>query len=309
MIERRGLPFTLSLLNPKYWPSWLGLGIAWLVSLLPTPMRHSIGKKIGTYIYNNKKKRRHTVHTNLKIAFPELSNDQREAMALEHFQWYGCAIVDYGVIFFSSKKRLAKMTDIRGKEYIDAAKAENKTVILLVVHSVMLEFVMPQIGRDFDFFGSYKTSKNPVLDWIVARSRCKYASLVVSREEGLRKMVKSMSPDRLMMFAPDEDLGRENAVFAPFFGKEKSTLTTTSRLARMGKAVALPTFAYFDTKEQKYITHIGPPLENYPSKDVVADATNMNKALENLISERPEQYMWFMKFYFTRPEGDEERTY
>ena len=32
----------------------------------------------------------------------------------------------------------------------------------------------------------------------------------------------------------------------------------------------------------------------------------MNQALETLISQKPEQYMWFMKWYFTRPEGEEE---
>ncbi|MEH6457818.1 MAG: lysophospholipid acyltransferase family protein [Cocleimonas sp.] len=304
MTQRCGLPFTLSLLHPKNWPAWLGLGLAAIVSLFPTSVRHAIGRKIGSYIYNNNKKRRHTVNTNLKIAFPDLSESQREKMALKHLQWYGCAIVNYSVIFFAGKKRLASMSAIQGKEHVDTAMAGNKTVMLLLAHSVMLEFAPPQIGYHYDIFGSYKTSKNPVLDWIVARSRCRHVSLVVAREEGLRKIVKSMSPERAMIFLPDEDLGRENSVFAPFYNKDKSTLTTTARLAKMGKAVAMPMFVYFDVNQQKYITHIGPALENYPSKDAVADATNMNQALEALISEKPEQYMWFMKWYYTRPEGE-----
>ena len=308
MSQRCGLPFTLSLLHPKNWLAWLGLGLAAVFSIFPTSVRHATGRKIGSYIYNNNKKRRHIVNTNLNIAFPELSEEKRDAIALEHLQWYGCALVDYSMVFFSGRKRLSAMSEIRGKEHIDAARAENKTVMLLLAHSVMLEFGPPEIGLNYDIFGSYKTSKNPVIDWIVARSRCRQASLVVSRDEGLRKLVKSMSPERVMIFLPDEDLGRENAVFAPFYGTEKSTLTTTARLAKMGKAVALPTFVYFDKEQQKYITHIGPPLENYPSKDAIADATNMNQGLEALISENPEQYMWFMKWYFTRPEG-EKATY
>ncbi|MGK0271748.1 MAG: lauroyl/myristoyl acyltransferase [Cocleimonas sp.] len=306
MIQRCGLPFTFSLLHPKNWSAWFGLGLAAIISVFPTSARHSIGRKVGTYIYNNNKKRRHTVNTNLSITFPDLPEDQREAMSLRHLQWYGCGLVDYSMVFFASKKRLALMSEIIGKEHIDAAMTENKTVILLLAHSVMLEFGPPQIGYHFDIFGSYKTSKNPVLDWIVAHSRCRHASLVVSREEGLRKLVKSMSPERVMIFLPDEDLGRENSVFAPFFGKQKSTLTTTARLAKMGKAVALPLYVYFDESKQKYITHIGAPLENYPSKDAVADCTNMNHSLETLISQKPEQYMWFMKWYYTRPEGEPE---
>ncbi len=306
MTPRCGLPLTLSLFYPKYWLVWLGLGLAAIISLFPTSFRHALGRRIGSYIYTNNKKRRHIVNTNLKIAFPDLSEDQRETMSRIHLQSYGCALVDYSVIFFAGKKRLASLSEMQGKEYIDAAIAENKTVILLLAHSVMLEFGPPQIGYHYDIFGSYKTSKNPVLDWIVARSRCRHASLVVSRDEGLRKLVKSMSPERVMIFLPDEDLGRENSVFAPFFGKDKSTLTTTARLAKMGKAVALPMFVYFDADQQKYITKIGPSLENYPSKDAQADCTNMNQALAKLISQKPEQYMWFMKWYFTRPEGEED---
>ena len=283
MNQRCGLPFTLSLLHPKYLPAWLGLGLAAIISIFPTSVRHAIGRKVGSYIYNNNKKRRHTVNTNLKIAFPDLSKNQRESMALEHLQWYGCALVDYSMVFFSGRKRLSAMSELRGKQHIDAVRSENKNVILLLAHSVMLEFAPPEVGLHYDLFGSYKTSKNPVIDWIVARSRCRQASLVVSREEGLRKLVKSMSPERVMIFLPDEDLGTDNSVFAPFYGKAKSTLTTTSRLARMGKAAALPIFVYFDVDQQKYVTLIGPPLENYPSKDAVADATNMNHALEALI--------------------------
>lgn len=308
MSQRCGLPFTLSLLHPKFWLTWLGLGVTAVFSLLPTSIRHSVGKKIGTYIYSNNKKRRNTVIKNLEIVFPDLTIEEREAMAHKHLQWYGCAILDYSLIFFAGKKRLASMSEIRGQEHLDIATSENKAVILLVLHSVMLEFGLPEIGGNYDTFGSYKTSKNSVFDWIVAKSRCRHLSFVVSREEGLRKLVKSMAPGRVMMFAPDEDLGRENAVFAPFFNKQKSTLTTTSRLTRMGKATALPTFVYYDEVKNKYVTQIGPALDNYPTKDPVVDATNMNKALEALISEHPEQYMWFMKWYYTRPEG-EKRTY
>lgn len=306
MQQRCGLPFTLSLLHPKYWLTWLGLGLAAITSLFPTSVRHALGGKIGEYIYNNNKKRKHIVDTNLKIAFPDLSDAERNEMELKHLQSYGCALIDYSMIFFASKNRLASLSEIRGKEHIDAVMAEGKTVMLLLAHSVMLEFASPQIGKYYDIFGSYKTSKNPVVDWIVARCRCREASLVVSREEGLRKLVKSMSSERVMFFLPDEDLGGENAVFAPFYGKEKSTLTTTARLARMGKAVALPMFVYFDETLQKYIIQIGPQLENYPSKDAIADATVMNIALEKLISQKPEQYMWFMKWFHTRPEGEEK---
>jgi len=160
MSQSKGFPFTVSLLHPKYIPTWLGLSLVVLISLLPISARHFIGRQIGTYIYNNKIKRRKNVNTNLKIAFPNLTEQEREEMALSSLQWYGCGIIDYSLFFFASKKRLSLLSDIEGKEHIDKVIAEGKTVLLLLPHTVMLEFAGPQIGHYYDIFGSYKTTRN-----------------------------------------------------------------------------------------------------------------------------------------------------
>jgi len=299
-----GIKFNFSLLHPRYWLTWFGLLFTMLVAQLPNNIRHFLGHWIGNQIYKKNARRHHIVNVNLKIAFPELSAVEREAMIRKQLQWYGCALVDYSLLFFASKRRLSSMLEIEGQEHIDEAIKNNQSVIILLAHSVMLEFAPVALGLKYDCFGSYKTSKNAVMDWVIARSRCRHVSFVVSRDEGMRKLIKSLIPKRLMIFLPDEDLGIENAVFAPFFGKQKATLTTTARLAKMGKAIALPTFAWYDNDTQKYKTKILPPLKNYPSGDAVQDATRLNQSLESLIKEHSEQYMWIMKWYKTRPENE-----
>ncbi len=303
MSKQCGIKFTALLLHPKLIPTWIGLGVFYLISFLSVSIRHALGRKIGNFFYKNPW-RRNTVDSNLKIAFPELNPRELQDLAQKNMQWYGCALIDYSLMFFASRKRLSKVLEIQGDEYIEQAMQNKQNVIILLAHSMMLEFAPAALGVKYDIFGSYKTSKNAVMDWIIAKSRCRYASMVVARDEGLRKLVKSMSPDRLMVFLPDEDLGLENSVFVPFFSRQKSTLTTTARLAKMGKAVALPTFTYYDKDKRKYVAKILKPLENYPSTDAAADAENMNQALEALIREHPEQYMWTMKWYKTRPEGE-----
>ncbi|MEE9326507.1 MAG: lysophospholipid acyltransferase family protein [Cocleimonas sp.] len=299
-----GIKFKASLLHPKYFLSWVGVGLFSLISLLPTSARHAIGRKIGERIYYKKSKRYNTVNTNLEIAFPKLKTAEREALIRQHLQWYGCALVDYSLLFFASKPRLKSMLRIEGQEYIDSAVKQDQPVMILLAHSVMLEFGPAALGYDFECFGSYKTSKNALLDWLIAKSRCRHVSFVVSREAGLRKLVKSLEPGKVMIFLPDEDLGSDNAVFVPFFGKDKATLTTTARIAKMTKAVALPAFSWYDLESKQYVLKILPPLKNYPSKDKEQDAEALNQSLEMLIKQHPEQYMWLMKWYKTRPNND-----
>ena len=317
MTKNCGIEFSKDLLHPRYWLGWLGLLIFAIVAQLPISFRHFIGRKVGQRIYKEKRQKRYKVVTaNLAIAFPELANENNkeknikgistaiDKMTLEHLECYGCAMVDYSFLIFGSKKRLYKRLEIQGREHLESAISENKNVMILLAHSVMLEFAPAALSMHYDCFGSYKKSKNKLVNWIVTKGRCRHVSFVVSREEGLRKLIKSLAPKKLLIFLPDEDLGTKNSIFVPFFTQQKSTLTTTARIAKMGKAVALPTFAYFNSSTQKYIVQILPALENYPTGDPETDAITMNQALENVIKEHPEQYMWMLKWYRTRPNNE-----
>lgn len=308
MTTRCGSVFTLTLLKPRYWLSWVGLGLSSLISQLPASWRHIIGRKLGNLIYQKNKKRRLIVKSNLQHCFPKLSDLEHEKMTKKHLQWYGCALLDYNFFFFAGQRRLSKVLEIDGKEHIDDALKKDQNIIIMLAHSVMLEFAPAALGLHYNCFGSYKSFKNPVMDWMIARSRCRHVKFVVSREEGMRKLVKSLIPNQLLIFLPDEDLGEKNSVFAPLFGQQKATLTTPARLAKLGNATCLPTFAWYDEETNKYRIQILPPLKNpegcYPGSDSTINATTLNKSLEALIEQHPEQYMWNMKLFRTRPTGE-----
>ena len=75
-------------------------------------------------------------------------------------------------------------------------------------------------------------------------------------------------------------------------------------LSKMSITFSQLAFDYFDNAKQTFITNVGPALINSLNSEVVADTTNVYRALVVLISEQPEQYNWFMKWYFTRPESE-----
>lgn len=310
MSKRCGRCFSPALLHPCYWTGWLSLGLMFMSSLLPTGIRHFIGDLLGSLIYRNNSKRRNIVKTNLELAYPDYSESRLDAMTRSSLQWYARALIDYSLFMFGSKKRLVNMLAIDGKEHIDKALEQNRNIIIFLAHSVMLEFASAALSLShYDCYCFYKTAKNPVFDWMIVRSRCRYLKFAVSRREGVRKLVKSLIPGRIMFFLPDEDLGEKNAVFAPFFGIQKATLTTPARLARLGNASCLPGFVWYDANSRKYRLQIAPPLgtaeQVYPTKDPVENARVLNVALESLIRQHPEQYMWMLRLFRTRPEGEQ----
>ncbi|MBU0656277.1 MAG: lipid A biosynthesis acyltransferase [Gammaproteobacteria bacterium] len=297
-------PFPLRLLAPKHWPTWAGVGLFFILAWLPWRVRRWLGRQIGKLLYKRNHKRRNVVLTNLRLCFPEIDASRREQLTRQHLQEYACALLDYSLLFFRSRQWLYKRTRIQGHEHIDQAIANGQNVILLLGHSVWLEFAPVAIGQHYRAYGSYKPFSNPVANWLIARSRLKDVEFVVAREEGMMKLVRALEPGRLMFFLPDEDHGIKHSVFAPFFDVPKATLTTPARLTRLGKAVALPVMAFFNTEQGTYDIAVGEALPGFSSKDEQQHARYLNTALEALIRRDIRQYMWLLKLFRTRPPGD-----
>nr|CAA6827505.1 MAG: Lipid A biosynthesis acyltransferase [uncultured Thiotrichaceae bacterium] len=291
--------FNKILLHPRYWATWCGVGIFWVLAWLPNKTRHWLGKHIGHFIYRKNHKRRHIVSSNLQHCFPELTADEHAVLAQQTMREYACALLDYSVLFFRSRKWLSQHVVIEGREKLDKALAQDQNIILLLGHSVWLEFAPLTIGLDYSAYGSYKPFKNPVVNWLIARSRLKDVEFVIAREEGMMKLVRAMKPGRLLFFLPDQDHGEKHSVFAPFFGKPKATLTTPARIVKLGKASCFPVMTFFDHNTGKYTTVISDKLEGFGGGSAEQSATMMNRGFQELISLHPEQYMWLLKLFRT----------
>lgn len=300
--------FPRQLLAPQHWLTWAGVGVFAGIAWLPWQARRWLGRHLGNWIYRHNRKRRAVVLSNLRLCFPALTDFQREQMAQSHLQEYASAMLDYSLLFFRARSHVYQRTRISGREHVDQAIAAGQNVILMLGHSVWLEFAPVAIGQYYRAYGSYKPFRNPVINWLIARSRLQDVEFVVAREEGMMKLVKALEPGRLMFFLPDEDHGSKHSVFAPFFGTPKATLTTPARLTKLGKAVALPIMAFFNPAQGAYEIVIGSPLPDFPGKDEAQNAQILNTGLQTLTAQHPEQYMWVLKLFRTRP-ADEPSVY
>ncbi len=295
------LDFPTALLHPRHWLTWLGVAAFAPLAWLPWRTRRWLGMRIGTWIYQRNHKRRQVVLTNLRLCFPAWDEARREQLTKQHFQEYACALLDYSLLFFRPRGWLYQRVKIQGGEHIDQAIAANQNVILLVAHSVWLEFAGMGMGQSYRLQCFYKPFRNAVINWLVTCSRAKDAESLAAREEGMRKLVRALESGCLLFFLPDEDHGNKHSVFVPFFSELKATLTTPMRLSKLGNAKAIPVMAYFDSKTGDYRIQVNPPLDNFSPDDPVEAATTMNAALQNLIADDPKQYMWTLKLFRTRP--------
>ena len=263
-----------------------------------------IGKFVGDQIYLRNSKRRRIAEINIKLCFPHLPEEQQQKLVKDHFRCYGRGLVDMGLMMMGSIKRVAKYSDVVGNENLQGLPKSQK-IILVTYHTTTLDMGWRLMLADVDVISMMKRDKNPVINWFLYRSRTRYKSAqVLMRDEGLRGIVSGMNKGKFCYIIPDEDFGDEkHSVFAPFFGQQRSTLNIVSRLAKITGAVVIPSICKLIPETGRYRTTVCPPLENFPTGDHVADATKMHYAMERLILDAPEQYLWIFRWFQTQPDG------
>ncbi len=263
-----------------------------------------LGAWLGDQMRKRNHKRRKIVITNLLMCFPELSDEERHRMMVNHYRVFGAMLMDMGTIWWASPRRLEQIVQCADPEKYRSL-TENKRVILVSPHIMGLEASGIAVSRNSPMVVTMKPQKNDLLTLKMHRSRTRFNdSLILMRENGLRHLISGIKAGYVVCYLPDEDFGEAKyTTFAPFFGVQTSTLTTLGRLCRLGKAKAVPCMTRLDIETGIYTFEFAEPMENLSSSSPEQSAVLMNRGLEAMVRLAPEQYMWTFKWFKTRPEN------
>ena len=280
--------------------SWAAFAFLWAIHFLPTPWLGAMGRALGRLLYRFGRGR--VTDVNLALCFPGMPEPERRALAKRHFEALGRNAIEMSVMWFASDERVLGLVSIAGREHLD--RLAGQPVILLVPHFIGLNMGGARIAQEYPGSASiYSRQKNPVLDRLFLKGRLRFGSpTLLSRQDGMRAIVKTLREGRLLYFLPDMDFGARDAVFSPFFGVPAATVTALPRLAQLGRATVVPAIAV--QKERGYEMVVYPPWDDYPTGDVEADVRRMNAFIEERVREIPEQYFWAHKRFKTRPPGE-----
>lgn len=277
----------------------------WLLHWLPLPVLAVCGRLFGRLFHTFGHARRHIALTNLGLCFPQLGEDEKSALAVRHFEFFGRSFLERGILWWASPARIRRLVKIEGKECFDAAK--DKPLLLLVPHFVGLDSAWTRLSMDYDMSGIYANQKNPVFNAALYKGRARFGkSIMLSRQDGTRRGIKAIRSGYPFFYLPDMDYGQRDTIFVPFFGVPAATITGLSRLARLTGAQVLPVIARMT--DAGYVIEIGTPWQDFPGESVEADTRRMNAFIEAEVLKMPEQYYWLHRRFKTRPPG-QKRPY
>ncbi len=284
-------PSTAQLLHPRYWPTWLALGILRLFEPLPFPLLLWLGRRIGDLLCILPLSFVRIARRNLELCFPEKSTDERQRILRAHFRSVGIGLFETAVSWWSSDDRIRKLTKFEGEEHLQAALARGKGAILLSAHFTTLEIGARALCARIAASIMYRPTSNLVLENFLMRNRGRRAKRAIPRDD-IRTLVTALKNNEPVWYAPDQSYRKKGAEMVPFFRIPAATNTATSRLARMTGAAVLPYFPERLPGSQGYRMIIQPMLEGFPSDSPVADAERFNASIEEQVRLVPEQYLW-----------------
>ncbi len=296
-------PFRRSLLHPRYWLTWLGIGVLYLLVLLPYPVIYWIGTRLGRLSQRILKKRAKVAERNLALCFPDMPAEKRHTLLVKNFESVGMGVFETGMAWFWPDWRIKRWFNVTGREHIQKVQATGQGIIVIGIHFLTLELGARIFGMLNPGIGVYRPNDNPVMDWLQTWGRLRSNKYMLDRKD-VKGMVRCLKNGEIVWYAPDHDYGPRNSVFAPLFAVEHAATTTgTSILVRLAKPALIPFTPRRLPNGEGYELIIQPAAENFPLENEVEAATFMNKVIEQEIMQAPDQYMWLHRRFKTRPEG------
>lgn len=280
--------------------------VVWLLHLLPFRVLALVGHGLGVMLFLLPTERRRVALTNLALCFPALSAQERRRLARAHFAAFTRSVLDRGIAWWSSPERLTRIVQVEGWEHLD--RCAGRPVVLLAPHFVGLDIGAQRMAAERPAISFYSLQKDPVFDAFLRAKRNRFGLVtMVSRQQGLRPVLRAMRTGLPLYYMPDLDLGARDSVFVPFFGVQAATVPALSRIVRLTGAVVLPCVTELLPRGAGYRVRILPPWTGAfgPGEtDEVADARSMNALIEDLVAGMPAQYHWLHKRFKTRPPGE-----
>lgn len=297
--------FSTALLHPRYWLTWAGIGLLWLLVHLPYPIIYRLGCGMGRLAMRFMSRRAYIARRNLELCFPEMSQQERHDMVVKNFESVGMGLMETGMAWFWSDKRMARWTEVTGTgmEPVHQLQAQKTGVLLIGVHFLTLEIGARMFGMQAPGIGVYRPNDNPVIDWLQTWGRMRSNKSMIDRKD-LKGMIRALKSGEVIWYAPDHDYGPGASVFVPFFAVDEAATTTgTWTLARLSQAAIVPFVPRRKSNGKGYELMMLEPERSPPLDDAKTTAAWMNDVVEKCILLAPEQYMWLHRRFKTRPEG------
>ena len=258
---------------------------------LPFPALSAVGGKL-LRIIGPLTRKDHIARTNLRIAFPDMPDDEINRLMRE--QWDNCGRTFAEFPALHRLKAFSPNSNIT-IEGLDILKAHNPAVIVTghFANWEIMALMMTQAGLPVQI--TYRKINNPYIDARVRKKREAYGTKLLVQKSGIkgaRQLMEAIENGESVALLNDQKFNQ--GLSLPFFGENAMTATGAVRLALQSGRPLIPLSLTRDGASFHVTAH--DPIKLEISGDKIKDTENgvkqVNQFLETIIRANPPQWFW-----------------
>jgi Kdo2-lipid IVA lauroyltransferase/acyltransferase len=285
------------------WRNWteyaLALSVLQSLRWTPLPLAARLARLYASLLDRAVPRLRRVARANLAFALPGTAPDP-----IVDGVFRSIARVLLAFARFPSIRRdnVDRWVRCEGMEYYDEAIRAGRGVLFATAHlgnwelsafaHALFREPMHVVVRPLD---------NPLLDRLVERRRALSGNHPISKRDSARSILKALAANRAVGILIDQNVTPDAGVFVDFFGVPACAAAGFAKIAARSGAAVIPGFALWSETERRHVLRFYPPVAI--SGDPVRDTQAIQSALESVIREYPDQWLWIHRRWKTRPAG------
>lgn len=272
--------------------------LATLARRLPLGLALRLAELLGAAVFALYPRYRRIALANLAAAFPEKDEAERRAIGARSFGNLGKNVVEFCRLRDWSPETIRARVRIEGVERIRAALAGGKGALALTAHYgdwELLPHAFAILERPLSFI--VRPVDNPLLDRWFADLRTLAGNRPIGRGDAGREALRLLRREGEMVgILADQYTAADESVLVDFFGMPTRATKGLALLAVRTGAPIVPIVIARRGRGADHTILVLPPVRWERSGDVekeIAAATQAcQAALEGLIRERPDHWLW-----------------
>ncbi|WBT05647.1 lipid A biosynthesis acyltransferase [Brevundimonas vesicularis] len=237
-----------------------------------------------------------TVMRNLRIAFPDMRADEREALALAQWDQTGRTFAELAVMDHLTPE--GGRVEVVGMERLHALRDSGKPAVLISGHLANFEVMAAVImASGVPCQVTYRAANNPYVDALIRQSRERYGiRLFAPKGDGTRELMAGMKRGDSIALLVDQKYNQGPEV--EFFGQPVNASPGAARLALKFDTVMLP-LSVMRLPGVRFRVTAHEPIVVSQSEDKAADTLAgiqaANRFVEDRVKEHPVDWFWVHK--------------
>src|SRR6516162_7935030 len=277
--------------------------------ILPRPVARLAAGILAWLGFHLARRQRYAGLHNLRMAFPEMTEADRERILRGCFQNLGRLLVEFTHFPQLNKTNISRYVVHDGLDnYLEGLK-RGRGVIFMTAHFGAWElssFAHAVYGFPLKFI--VRPIDNRRVEALISSYRTASGNVPIDRRSAGRDVLKALRQNEAVGILFDQNTTRSEGVFAKFFGIPAATTPAIALFALRTGAAVVPGFLIWDAALQKHRLRLDPPVDLINTgdldRDVLENTKHFNEILEGYIRKYPDQWLWIHRRWKTRPEGE-----